>query len=142
MPPSDPAACATGPPGPAGSPAVLGAPDEAAFRAVLVTRGRRTNSEHAVPLRAVSRSGKLYFSRHLPDGDWYLNAAANPDVAVIRGEQSARGTARIVSDEGLLRTISELKYPGQERARERRVAIEVSLDEGRGGGGGGPAATV
>lgn len=132
--PPDPAASTTGPQGPAGSPAVLGAPDGTAFRAVLVTRGRRTGSEHAVPLRAVSHSGRLYFSRHLPDGDWYLNAAANPDVAVIRGEHSARGTARIVSDEGLLRLISELKYPGQERARERRVAVEVSLDGCRGDG--------
>lgn len=130
--PPDPAAYATGPPGgPAGSPAALGAPDGTAFRAVLVTRGRRTGNEHAVPLRAVSHSGRLYFSRHLPDGDWYLNAAANPDVAVIRGEQSARGVARIVSDEGLLRIVSELKYPGQERAKERRVAIEVSLDRRR-----------
>ncbi len=127
--PSDPAVYATGPPPePAGSATALGAPDGAAFRAVLVTRGRRTGNEHAVPLRAVSRSGRLYFSRHRPDGDWYLNAAANPDVVVIRGEQSARGAARIVSDEGLLRIISELKYPGQERATERRVAIEVSLD--------------
>lgn len=125
--PSDPAVYAIGPPGLAGSAAVLGAPDGAAFRAVLVTRGRRTGNEHAVPLRAVSHSGRLYFSRHRPDGDWYLNAAANPDVAVVRGEQSARGVARVVSDEGLLRIISELKYPGQERASERRVAIEVSL---------------
>lgn len=124
----DPAASTTGPPGPAGGASVLGAPDGTAFRAVLVTRGRRTGNEHAVPLRAVSHSGRLYFSRHLPDGDWYLNAAANPDVAVIRGEQRVRGAARIVSDEGLLRIISELKYPGQDRARERRVAVEVSLD--------------
>lgn len=133
--PPDPAAYATGlPEGPAGSHAAPGAPDGTAFRAVLVTRGRRTGNEHAVPLRAVSHSGKLYFSRHLPDGDWYLNAAANPDVVVIRGEQSARGTARVVSDEGLLRIISELKYPGQKRAMERRVAIEVSLDGCRGDG--------
>ena len=123
--PPDPAAYATGP-----SP--LPPPDGAVFRIVLVTRGRRTGNEHAVPLRAVSHSGKLYFSRHLPDGDWYLNAAANPDVVVIRGKQSARGVAHIVSDEGLLRIISELKYPGQKRATERRVAIEVSLDGCRG----------
>lgn len=131
--PSDPAVYATGPPEPAGSAAVLGPPDGAAFGAVLVTRGRRTGNEHAVPLRAVPHSGRLYFSRHRPDGDWYLNAAANPDVVVIRGEQSARGVARVVSDEGLLRVISELKYPGQERAAERRVAIEVSLDGYRDG---------
>lgn len=107
--------------------------DDGVFRATLVTRGRRTGRSHAVRLRAVSHAGKIYLSRRRPDGDWYLNAAANPDVRVMyegagvgEGVESIAGTARVVTDEGLLRLISRLKYPGQKKADERRVAIEVS----------------
>ena len=99
------------------------------FGAVLVTRGRRTGRIHSVRLKAVLHSGKIYFSRHRPDADWYCNAAANPDVVVRRGETSSAGTARVVTDDSLLHLVSELKYPGEARARERRVAIEVSLRE-------------
>lgn len=101
--------------------------DGAPFRAVLVTRGRKTGREHRVWLRAVPHRGMIYLSRHRPDSDWYLNAASDPCVSVICGDVHVRGTARVVTDEGLLRVISSLKYPGDRgRAGERRVAIEVS----------------
>ena len=96
------------------------------FRAILITRGRKTGREHGVTLRAVRHGGKIYFSRHRPDGDWFLNAVANPDVKVLYGDQTFRGTAKMVTDERLSMRISELKYPGEERAREKRVAIEVT----------------
>ena len=38
------------------------------------------------------------------------------------------GNASIVTDEELNKKISQLKYPGEERANEKRVAIEVTLD--------------
>lgn len=99
--------------------------DGGPFRADLVTRGRRTGRPHRVTLRGVEHSGRLYFSRHRPDGDWFKNALADPAVEVHRGGTAVRGTARQVTDEALLARVSELKYPGEQRAAERRVAIEV-----------------
>lgn len=98
------------------------------FRPVLITRGRKTGKEHAVMLRAVNHNGKIYFSRHRPDGDWFQNAVANPQVKIQYKESVFLGQAKIVTDEELGRKISELKYPGEERAKEKRVAIEVTLD--------------
>jgi len=33
-------------------------------------------------LRAVKYNGKIYFSRHLPDGDWFKNALKNSEVKI------------------------------------------------------------
>lgn len=107
--------------------------DGATFRAVLITRGRKTGNTHAVQLKAVSHSGRIYLSRHRPDGDWYLNAVANPDVIVEYGKGTGKkrisGMARAVTDKRLLQRISDIKYPGEERAKEYRVAIEVTPND-------------
>jgi hypothetical protein len=39
------------------------------------------------------------------------------------------GKAVAVTDEKLNEKLSQLKYPGEERANEKRVAIEVTLDD-------------
>lgn len=101
---------------------------EKLFRPILITQGRRTGNEHAVMLRAVNHDGKIYFSRHRPDGDWFKNAIANPDVKIRYNDEIFTGKAKLVQDEQLDRQISMLKYPGEERAKEKRVTIEVSLD--------------
>jgi len=38
------------------------------------------------------------------------------------------GKASLVTDEKLNQKLSQLKYPGEQRANEKRVAIEVTLD--------------
>ena len=98
------------------------------FRAVLTTTGRSTGAEHSVELLAVAHAGRIYFSRHRPDSDWFRNAARSPRVGVAFGGASHAGTARVVDDERLAATVSALKYPGQARASEKRVALEVTLD--------------
>ncbi|AJM93022.1 MULTISPECIES: nitroreductase/quinone reductase family protein [Nitrosopumilus] len=98
------------------------------FRPVLVTKGRKTGKEHAVMLRAVNYNGKIYFSRHRPDGDWFQNVIANPQVKIQYNDSVFLGKAKLVADEELGKKISELKYPGEERAKEKRVTIEVTLD--------------
>lgn len=98
------------------------------FRARLVTRGRRTGREHVVWLRGVMHNGRIYFSRHRPDSDWFKNAVADPRVTVMAGPYTITGTSSVVNDEALGARISELKYPGEERARERRVTIEIIPD--------------
>ena len=98
------------------------------FRPILVTKGRKTGKEHGVMLRAVNHNGKIYFSRHRPDGDWFQNAIANPQVKIQYNDTMFTGQAKLVEDEELSRKISELKYPGEERAKEKRVTIEVTLD--------------
>lgn len=99
------------------------------FKAVLTTKGRKTGKEHSVWLRAVRYNGKIYFSRHRPDGDWFQNASLNPDVKINFDNKQISGKAVIVTDEELARKISELKYPGEERAKEKRVVLEVTLCE-------------
>ena len=79
-------------------------------------------------LRAVNYNGKIYFSRHRPDGDWFQNALANPQVKIQYKDNVFSGMAKVVTDEELNTKISELKYPGEERAKEKRVTIEVTLD--------------
>ena len=101
---------------------------EELFRPILVTEGRKTGKEHGVMLRAVNHNGKIYFSRHRPDGDWFQNAIANPQVKIQYNDTVFTGQAKLVEDEELSRKISELKYPGEERAKEKRVTIEVTLD--------------
>lgn len=103
---------------------------DGAFRAILTTRGRKTGREHSVTLLAVRHMGKVYFTRHRPDGDWFQNALKDPRVVVGYGGRSFSGTAREVGDEALRQKVSELKYPGQGRAKERRVAIEVTPESG------------
>ena len=101
---------------------------EERFRPILVTKGRKTGKEHQVMLRAVKYKEKIYFSRHRPDGDWFKNAIANPQVYIIYGNNKFSGKARKVTDDNLSAKISELKYPGEERAKEARVTIEVTLE--------------
>lgn len=99
------------------------------FLATLITHGRRTGKEHAVTLRAVYHNGVYYFSRHRPDGDWFRNALQNGSVKIIIGGKEVVGNAIEVTDQSLLREIARLKYPGEARAAEPRVAIQVTPDE-------------
>ena len=101
---------------------------EELFRPILITKGRKTGKEHGVMLRAVNHNGKIYFSRHRPDGDWFKNALSNPQVKIQYNDNMFSGIAKLVTDEALNAKISELKYPGEERAKEKRVTIEVTLD--------------
>ena len=78
-------------------------------------------------LRAVNYNGKIYFSRHRPDGDWFQNALANPLVKIQYNDSIFIGNATLVTDEKLNEEISHLKYPGEERSKEKRVAIEIAL---------------
>ena len=80
-------------------------------------------------LRGVKHNGKIYFSRHRPDSDWFRNAQKNPEVEVIFNDSRNTGTAKIVTDSILNQKISHLKYPGEKRADEKRVAIEITLHE-------------
>ena len=98
------------------------------FRPILVTKGRKTGKSHSVWLRAVKYNGKIYFSRHRPDGDWFQNAMVNSEVKIQHNNAEFTGKASIVTDEKLNQKISQLKYPGEKRADEKRVAIEVTLD--------------
>lgn len=98
------------------------------FRPILVTKGRKTGQEHKVMLRAVNHNGKIYFSRHRPDGDWFQNALVNPLVKILYNETVFTGNAKLVTDQELNEKISILKYPGEERAKEKRVAIEITLN--------------
>ena len=97
------------------------------FKAVLTTKGRKTGKEHSVWLRAVLYNNKIYFSRHKPDGDWFQNASINPEVKINFDDKQLVGKASIVADEELASKISELKYPGEERAKEKRVVLEVTV---------------
>ncbi len=99
------------------------------FKAVLTTLGRRSGQRHSVWLLAVMYGGGIYFSRHRPDGDWFQNALKNPDVTVRIDGSELAGRASLVTDNGLAARISGLKYPGSERAREKRVVIKVTLCE-------------
>ncbi len=99
------------------------------IRPMLVTKGRKTGKEHTVMLRAVNYDGKIYFSRHKPDGDWFQNALVNPQVKIKYNDTVFIGNAKIVENDELNKKISQLKYPGEERAKEKRVAIEITLDE-------------
>jgi len=101
---------------------------EELFKSTLITKGRRTGKQHAVMLRAVNYDGKIYFSRHKPDGDWFKNAIENPKVKIEYKDTTFTGIAKLVTDEKLSEKISELKYPGEERAKEKRVTIQVTLN--------------
>ncbi len=101
---------------------------EELFRPILTTKGRISGNEHSVMLRAVNYNGKIYFSRHRPDGDWFKNAIANPDVKIQYNEEVFTGKAELVANEELDKKISMLKYPGEDRAKEKRVTIQVTID--------------
>ena len=103
--------------------------DENLFRASLITRGRITKQSHSVTLRGVKHNDKIYFSRHRPDSDWFKNASKNSNVVIKYNDSSYPGTAKIVTDNILNQKISHLKYPGEKRAEEKRVAIEITLHE-------------
>jgi hypothetical protein len=102
--------------------------NEERFRPILITKGRKTGNEHSVMLRAVKYNNKIYFSRHKPDGDWFQNAIANPQIKIKYNDTIFVGNARIVTDDILNEKISQLKYPGEKRAKEKRIAIEITLD--------------
>ena len=85
--------------------------------------------EHSVLLKAVRYNNKIYFSRHYPDSDWFKNALKNSEVKVSYENMDFKGIASIVKDEKLAKKISELKYPNQERANEKRVVLEIKLSE-------------
>ncbi|MFB5614382.1 MAG: hypothetical protein ACE5RI_04710 [Candidatus Nitrosomaritimum yanchengensis] len=99
------------------------------FRGALITKGRVSGKEHQVMLRGVKHNEKIYFSRHRPDSDWFQNAIANSTVKVIYDNSAFVGSAKIVNDDALNKKISHLKYPGEKRAEEKRVAIEITLHE-------------
>lgn len=100
-----------------------------AFKARLITKGRKTGREHSVWLRAVSYDNKIYFSRRNPNSDWLKNALASPTVKVIIDERAYVGTASLVDEQSLVRKISKLKYPGEKRSADPRVVLEVRLEE-------------
>jgi len=102
---------------------------EGIFRGNLVTVGRISNKEHMVKLRGVKHEGKVYFSRHLPDSDWFKNIIKNQKVAVTFQGIRYSGIAEVITDEALNQKISHLKYPGEERANEKRVSVEITLYE-------------
>ena len=102
---------------------------EKLFRPILTTKGRKTGKEHSVMLRAVNHDGKIYFSRHKPDGDWFKNAIVNEDVKIQYDGETYVGKAKLIGDKELDKKISMLKYPGEERAKEKRVTIQVTLDQ-------------
>ncbi|MEW6042765.1 MAG: nitroreductase/quinone reductase family protein [Thermoproteota archaeon] len=99
-----------------------------AFKAALTTKGRKTGREHTVWLRAVSYEGRIYFSRRNENSDWLKNAIANPVVKVTFDDRTHSGKASLVTDETLARKISELKYPGEERAQEARIVLQIEID--------------
>jgi hypothetical protein len=99
------------------------------FKAMLVTKGRKTGREHAVWLRAVLYNGKVYFSRRNQNSDWLKNAITNPIVKVQFDNQTLVGTASLVADESLAKKISELKYADEERAREARIVLQVEFNQ-------------
>ncbi len=102
---------------------------EERFRPILITKGRKTGKPHSVWLRAVKYNEKIYFSRHQPDGDWFQNAIVNSEVKIQYNNMEFTGNASLVTDEKLNEKISQLKYPGEERANEKRVTIEVTLND-------------
>ena len=100
-----------------------------AFKAILTTKGRKSGREHSVWLRAVMYCDKIYFSRHFPDSDWIKNALNNPEVKVAFDDSNFVGKAKMIQDDIMTKKISELKYPNEKRAKEKRVVLEIKLCE-------------
>jgi len=103
--------------------------NENLFRALLVTTGRISKQPHIVTLRGVKYNDKIYFSRHEPNSDWFKNVKINPNVSINFNGSLYPGIAKIVTEKNLNLKISQLKYPGEKRAQEKRVAIEITLHE-------------
>lgn len=101
--------------------------EDSAFKAILITRGRRSGTDHAVWLRAVAHNGRIYFSRRNENSDWLKNAIANPQVRIRFDGREYDGIASLVTDVNLAEKISMLKYPDEERARETRIVVEVEI---------------
>lgn len=99
-----------------------------AFKAALTTKGRKTGKEHTVLLRAIVHGGKIYFSRRNQNSDWLKNAITNPKVTVLFDGKTHSGIASLVTDQTLAKKISELKYPGEKRAQDVRIVLQVELD--------------
>ena len=99
--------------------------DEITFKAILETRGRKTEKTHRVELLVVRYNGKLYFSRRNANSDWLKNAIKNPDVRVGINGQNFVGKASLVEDDSLCKKISQLKYRDEKRASEARIVLEV-----------------
>ena len=99
------------------------------FRATLITKGRVSEQPHSVILRGVKYQDKIYFSRHRPDSDWFKNIIINSEVKIKHKESTYNGNAKKVNDEKLNQKISQLKYPGEKRANEKRIAVEITLHE-------------
>lgn len=102
--------------------------DGQVFKAMLITKGRKTGKLHAVELRAVYYNKMTYFSRRNPNSDWLRNAIATSDVTVKYSNESHAGKASLVMDEDLAKKISYLKY-SDKRSKEPRVVLQVKLCE-------------
>ncbi len=103
--------------------------EESLFRATLVTRGRVTGKIHSVILKGIKYNDKIYFSRHRPDSDWFKNIISNSTVVIRYHDSEYSGNAKTVTDETLNKKISQLKFPSEAKADEKRIAIEITLDE-------------
>ena len=98
--------------------------DEITFKAILETKGRKTEKTHRVELLVVRYNKKLYLSRRNANSDWLKNA----DVRVEINGQDFVGKASLVKDDSLCKKISQLKYEDEKRANEHRVVLEITLD--------------
>lgn len=98
---------------------------EGAFKAILVTTGRKSGKEHAVEIRVVFYKNKFYFSRRNPDSDWLKNALYNPNVKIKYQGDTILGTALLVNDKELCKKISQMKY-SDKRSEESRIVLQVS----------------
>ena len=103
-------------------------PQEVTFKAILITNGRKTGKEHAVKLKVVFYDNKFYFSRRNSQSDWLKNSLANTQVKIQYNDTEFLGVASLVTDEGLAKKISQLKY-SDKRSEESRVVLEVTLHE-------------
>lgn len=100
---------------------------QGAFSAVLITKGRKTGNVHSVHLRAVMYNDMVFFSRRNEHSDWLKNSLADPEVRIEFDGKIHSGMASLVTDETLAKKISELKYPGEKRAQEVRIVLQVKL---------------
>jgi len=103
-------------------------PQEVTFTAILITFGRKTGKEHAVVLKAVFYDNKFYFSRRDSQSDWLQNSLVNRQVRIQYNDIMFSGTASLITDENLVKKISQLKYSNK-RAEESRVILEITLHE-------------
>jgi len=103
-------------------------PQAVAFKATLITNGRKTWKEHAVELKAVFYDNKFYFSRRNSQSDWLKNSLVNPQVRIQYNDTIFSGIASLVTDENLAKKISQLKY-SDKRSEDSRVVLEVTLHE-------------